>query len=145
MKKIFKIDPNIINLPAKFRLAILLNQNLSLKNKSLFWIIYVYGGKVTIDELLKICNDGKASISSGIKELEALGFIKSERVRDPHSGKWCCTTYQVNLHAVKEFEGEGKERYNTALEEMGTEFSKPIVPKKLIEQAKKIKNSLWQE
>lgn len=61
---------------------ILTDNRLSFKAKGIYLIIYQGKINITLENLKQISSDGITAIANGIKELEQLGYIKKEIVRE---------------------------------------------------------------
>ena len=102
--KIGLIKPeDLWNRALQFQFIVTFNKTISLKNKSLLLLIETYDGKITIEEILKYCPDGKSKISSGLKELEEIGAIEKIREKD-EAGKWLPTRYKISLYTPENIE-----------------------------------------
>lgn len=72
---------------------ILTDSRLSFKAKGIYLIIYQGKINITLENLKQISSDGITAIANGIKELEQLGYIKKEIVRE--NGKFKKILYKI--------------------------------------------------
>lgn len=72
---------------------ILTDNRLSFKAKGIYLIIYQGKINITLENLKQISSDGTTAIANGIKELEQLGYIKKEIVRE--NGKFKKILYKI--------------------------------------------------
>ena len=78
------------------------NPGLSFKSKGLLFFILTRSGKfsLSVEKLAKFSKDGKESLRSGLKELEAAGYLKRVQTYD-ESGQFSGYKYQIWSGAVK--------------------------------------------
>ena len=72
---------------------ILTDNRLSFKAKGIYLIIYQGKINITLENLKQISSDGTTAIANGIKELEQLGYIKKDIVRE--NGKFKKVLYKI--------------------------------------------------
>lgn len=72
---------------------ILTDNRLSFKAKGIYLIIYQGKINITLENLKQISSDGTTAIANGIKELEQLGYIKKEIIRE--NGKFKKVLYKI--------------------------------------------------
>lgn len=84
---------------------ILTDNRLSFKAKGIYLIIYQGKINITLENLKQISSDGTTAIANGIKELEQLGYIKKEIVRE--NGKFKKVFIKLQNNVIKSYFIEG--------------------------------------